>query len=40
MALREAWGEVFPDYLNKMTAPMPKLCKTASAAKPKAKFEG
>ena len=30
--VQEAWGEFFSDYLNKLTARMPKVCKAVIAA--------
>ena len=30
--LQEAWGEIYLDYLNKLTARMPKVCKAVIAA--------
>ena len=30
--LKEAWGEISSDYLNKLTARMPKVCKAVIAA--------
>ena len=30
--LQEAWGEIFTDYLNKLTARMPKVCNAVIAA--------
>lgn len=30
--LLEAWGEISPDYLNKLTARMPKVCNAVIAA--------
>ena len=30
--LQEAWGEISSDYLNKLTARMPKVCKAVIAA--------
>ena len=30
--LQEAWGEIYSDYLNKLTAIMPKVCKAVIAA--------
>ena len=30
--LQEAWGEISSDYLNKLTAKMPKVCKAGIAA--------
>jgi hypothetical protein len=42
--LREAWGEISSDYLNKLTTTMTKVCKAVIAANEdsltKAKFEG
>ena len=33
--LQEAWGEIYSDYLNKLTARMPKVCKAVIAANAK-----
>ena len=30
--LKEAWGEISSDYLNKLTARMPKVCRSVIAA--------
>ena len=30
--LQEAWGEIYSDYLHKLTARMPKVCKAVIAA--------
>ena len=30
--LQEAWGEISTDYLNKLTARMPKVCNAANGA--------
>ena len=30
--LQEAWGEIYSDYPNKLTARMPKVCKAVVAA--------
>ena len=30
--LQETWGEISSDYLNKLTARMPKVCKAVIAA--------
>ena len=30
--LQEAWGEIFSDYLNKLTTGMPKVCKAVITA--------
>lgn len=30
--IQEAWGEISSDYLNKLTARMPKVCKAVIAA--------
>ena len=32
VVLQEAWGEISSDYLNKLTARMPKVCKAVIAA--------